>query len=131
MYGRIVTITGAKNIDGGIGFLRENLRRIISDQKGYRGFSVSVDRPGGVLGVLSLWDTVAERDASWDALAQRRQEGLGIIGGQLSVQNYEQLLLEVGDKPPAPGSWLMITPGNMGPAGIDENFAVFKSGGLT
>src|SRR5260221_9196318 len=108
MYGRIVTITGAKNIDGGIGFLRESLLPVISDQKGYRGLSVSVDRPGGVLGVLSLWDTVAERDASWDALAQRRQEGLGIIGGQTGLQNYEQLLLALGDKPPAPCSALMI-----------------------
>jgi heme-degrading monooxygenase HmoA len=127
MYARIVTITGAKNIDGGISFLRENLLPIISDQKGYRGLSVSVDRPGGVLGVLSLWDTVAERDASWDTLAQRRQEGLGIIGGQLGVQNYEQLLLEEGDTPPAPGSALMLTPISMEPAKIDENFAFFRS----
>src|SRR5258708_3217506 len=127
MYARIVTITGAKNIDGGISFLRENLLPVISDQKGDRGLSVSVDRPGGGLGGLSLWDTGAERDASWDALAQRRQGGLGIIGGQLGVQNYEQLLLELGDKPPAPGSALMITPVSMEPARIDENFAFFRS----
>jgi heme-degrading monooxygenase HmoA len=127
MYARIVTITGAKNIDDGISFLRENLLPIISDQKGYRGLSISVDRPGGVLGVLSLWDTVAERDASWDALAQRRQEGLGIIGGQLGVQNYEQLLLEEGNTPPAPGSALMLRPISMEPAKIDENFAFFRS----
>src|SRR5258708_34130598 len=116
MYGRIVTITGAKNIDGGISFLRENLLPVISDQKGYRGLSVSVDRPGGVLGVLSLWDTVAERDASWDALAQRRQEGLAIIGGQLGGQNYEQQLLELGDKPPPTATAPLITPISMDPA---------------
>src|SRR5258708_23909924 len=102
MYGRIVTITGAKNIDGGISFLRENLLPVISDQKGYRGLSVSVDRPGGVLGVLSLWDTVAERDASWDALAQRRQEGLGIIGGPLGPQNHQPRCPGKGHQPPAP-----------------------------
>lgn len=127
MYARIVTFTSAKNIDGGISFLRGNLLPIISDQKGYRGLSLSADRPGGVFGVLSLWDTEAERDASWDVLAQRRQEGLDIIGGQLSVKTYEQLLLDQGDTPPAPGSALMLTPISMDPAKIDENLAFFRS----
>lgn len=127
MYARIVTFTGARNIDGGIRFLREDLLPVIGDQKGYRGLNASADRPGGVFGVLSLWDTAAERDASWDVLAARREEGLGIVGGQLSAETYEQLLLEVGSTPPAPGSALMLTPISMDPAKIDENFAFFRS----
>ncbi len=127
MYARIVTITGAKDIDGGIGWLREQLPPVLQDQKGFRGLGVNVDRAGGILGVLTLWDTEADRDASWDALAARRQESQDIIGGQLSAETYEELLREAGSTPPAPGSALMLQPVRMDPAKIDDNLAFFKS----
>lgn len=127
MYARIVTITGAKDIDAGIGRLREQLPSALADQKGFQGLAVSADRTGGVLGVLTLWDTEADRDGSWDALAARRQEGLDTIGGQLSVENYEELLREAGSTPPGPGSALMMLPVAMEPAKVDENLAFFRS----
>jgi hypothetical protein len=127
MYARIVTITGPKDIDGGIGWLREQLPPVLKDQKGFRGLGVSVDRAGGILGVLTLWDTEADRDASWDALAARRQESQDIIGGQLSAETYEELLREAGSTPPAPGSALMLLPVSMDPAKVDENLAFFRS----
>ncbi len=127
MYARIVTITGAKDIDGGIGWLHEQLPPVLKDQKGFRGLGVNVDRAGGILGVLTLWDTETDRDASWDALAARREESLGIIGGQLSTTTYEELLREAGSTPPAPGSALMLLPISMDPAKVDENFAFFRN----
>jgi heme-degrading monooxygenase HmoA len=127
MYARIVTITDAKDIDAGIGWLREQLRPALRDQKGFRGLAVSAERAGGVLGVLTLWDTEADRDASWDALATTRQESRDIIGGQLSAESYEELLREAGSTPPGPGSALMLLPVSMDPADVDENLAFFRS----
>lgn len=127
MYARIVTITGAKDIDAGIGWLRDQLRPALRDQKGFRGLAVSAERAGGVLEVLTLWDTDADLEASWDALAARRQESLGIFGGQLSMDTYEELLREAGSTPPGPGSALMLLPVSMDPATVDENLASFRS----
>ena len=101
MHVRVVTVTGAKDIDGGVEFLEEKVKPR-SSQEGYRGFIASADREGGVFAVLSLWDTAEARDASEAALASSRQEAIGVIGGEMKVENFEQLVAEVGDPPPEP-----------------------------
>ena len=126
MHSRVLTFTDAKNIDGGVDFLRQKVVPVLNDQKGYRGVTASADRSGGLIGILTLWETAADREASESALAKSRQEGLDIIGGKLSVELFEELLAEVAD-PPGPGSALMVTRISMDPAKIDENFAFFKS----
>ncbi len=126
MHTRVLTFTGAKNIDGGVDYLRQKVVPLLKEQKGYRGVSASADRSGGVLGILSLWETESDREASESALAKARQEGLDITGGELTVETFEQLLSEVAD-PPGPGSALMVTRISMDPAKIDENLAFFKS----
>ena len=126
MHTRVLTFTGAKNIDGGVDYLRQKVVPLLKEQKGYRGVNASADRSGGVLGILSLWETESDREASESALAKARQEGLDITGGQLTVETFEQLLSEVAD-PPGPGSALMVTRISMDPAKIDENVAFFKS----
>jgi heme-degrading monooxygenase HmoA len=126
MHTRVLTFTGAKDIDAGVDFLRQKVLPLIREQKGYRGVTASADRSGGVFGILSLWDTQADRDASESALANARQEGLGIIGGELSVETFEELLADV-EAPMGPGSALMITRISMDPDKIDENLAFFKS----
>ena len=126
MHTRVLTFTGAKNIDGGVDYLRQKVVPLLKEQKGYRGVNASADRSGGVLGILSLWETESDREASESALAKARQEGLDIIGGELTVETFEQLLSEVAD-PPGPGSALMVTRISMDPAKIDENLAFFKS----
>jgi heme-degrading monooxygenase HmoA len=127
MYTRLLTFTGARNIDGGVDFLRDKVVPLLNDQKGYRGVTASADRAGGVLAILSLWETEADREASDRALTDTRREGLGIVGGDLTVENFEQLVAEVGDSPPGPGSSLMVTRISMDPAKIDENLGFFKS----
>lgn len=126
MHTRVLTFTGAKNIDAGVDFLRQKVVPVLNDQKGYRGITASADRSGGVLGILSLWETQADREASDSALAKARQEAIDIVGGELTVETFEQLLAEV-DAPPGPGSALMVTRISMDPAKIDGNFAFFKS----
>jgi heme-degrading monooxygenase HmoA len=77
--------------------------------------------------VLSLWDTAEDRDASEAALASDRQEAIGVIGGEMKVENFEQLVAEVGQPPPERGSALMVTRISMDPSKVDENLAFFKS----
>lgn len=127
MHCRVATFTGATDIDAGTGFVREKVIPAMRDQKGYRGLNASADRSHGVLGVLTMWDTEAERDASWDALARLRREGLDTIGGDMSVDNYELMLQVTGDIPPEPGSSLMLLPVSVDPARVDEHLASFRS----
>jgi heme-degrading monooxygenase HmoA len=126
MHTRVLTFTDAKDIDAGVDFLRQQVVPLLNNQNGYRGVTASADRSGRVLGVLSLWETRSDREASDSALAKVRQESVDIVGGELSVETFEQLLAEVND-PPGPRSALMITRISMDPAKIDENLAFFKS----
>jgi hypothetical protein len=102
MHTRLVSFTGAKDIDGGIAFIRDKVMPILSQQAGYRGLTVSADRAAGALGALSLWETEADRDASDSAMGKTREEGHGIIGGELTVEVFEQLVAEV-ERPGRPG----------------------------
>jgi heme-degrading monooxygenase HmoA len=126
MHTRVLTFTGAKNIDDGVVFVRDEAVPVLEEQKGYRGVTASADRDGGVLGVLSLWETEADRDASFGPLAELRQQGLDVVGGELKVESFEQLVEEVAS-PPTVGSALMVTRISMDPSKIDENLGFFKS----
>lgn len=125
MFSRVVNFTGAKDIDGGIRYISETVAPVLRQQKGFRGTTASVDRSGGVLGVLSLWDSEADRDASESALAKTREEGQKIIGGQMSVEVFEEALFEA-TAPPAVGSSLLIRRISMDPAKVDDNLEFFK-----
>ena len=126
MHNRVLTFTGAKNIDDGVAFVRDNAVPVLQEQKGYRGTTASADRDGEVLGILSLWETEAARDASFGPLAELRQQGLDVVGGELTVESFEQLVEEM-KSPPTAGSALMVTRISMDPAKIDENLGFFKS----
>ncbi len=115
MHTRVVTFTGAKDIDAGVSFVRDNVLPLLSEQKGYRGMTVSADRDGGVFAVLTLWDTAEDRDATESILAPSRREGAEIIGGDVAVETFEQLASEVGESPPGPGSALFVTRISMDP----------------
>jgi len=127
MFARIITFTGARNIDAGISFLREDAVPVLRDQKGYRGLSANADRSRGLLGVMTIWDTKDERDASWTALAGTRQQGLDAVGGGMSSDNYELVLQELGADPPVPGSALLLIPASLDPARADEHLAYFRA----
>ncbi|MDR0342902.1 MAG: hypothetical protein LBI49_07215 [Nocardiopsaceae bacterium] len=98
---------------------------MLREQKGFRGVTASADRSGGVLGVLSLWETEADRDASDAALATSRKEAQRVIGGQVSVEQFEELLVEA-EKPPAVGCSLLLRRISMDPAAIEANLDFFR-----
>jgi heme-degrading monooxygenase HmoA len=126
MYARIVQSNAATDIDGGVAFVRDSVLPIIRQQHGYRGLVVSADRKAKVLGVLSLWADRADLDASTGALAKTRDEGQKIIGGELTVEGFEEILFEA-KQPPGPGASLLVRRVTMDPAKVDDNIAFFNT----
>jgi heme-degrading monooxygenase HmoA len=125
MFTRIVAFTGATDIDAGMRYLQDTVAPLLREQKGFRGVTASADRSGGVLGVLSLWETEADRDASESTLVKAREEGQRVIGGEMTVEHLEELLVEI-DKPPTVGCSLLLRRISMDPAKIDENLDFFR-----
>jgi heme-degrading monooxygenase HmoA len=125
MFARIVTFTGATDIDAGVRYLRDTVAPLLRNQKGFRGVTASADRSGGVLGVLSLWDTEADREASDSALDKSREEAQRIIGGRVTVERFEELAVETAE-PPTVGCSLLVRPISMDPAMVEENLDFFR-----
>lgn len=119
MHARLTTVTGATDIDGGAAFVRDQAVHDLGQQKGFKGISCSADRPAGVVAILSLWETEADLDASESAADKTRGEGIKVIGGQPTVERYEQIAEGVGSAPPEPGSLLRVTPWTCDPAQIE------------
>lgn len=125
MHTRIVTFTGAAEIDAGVRYLKEQVAPMLRQQTGFRGVTASADRSGGVLGILSLWDTEADREASESTLVKAREEGQQVIGGGFTVEHFEEMLVETA-QPPAVGCSLLIRRFSMDPAKIEENLGFFR-----
>lgn len=124
MYDRIVTFTGARDIDAGVRYLTESVAPLLREQKGFQGIVASADRDGQVLSVLTLWQSESERDASESAVLSSREQAQRVIGGEMTVQNFEELLAETAE-PPALGSPLLVQGISMDPAKIEENLGFF------
>jgi hypothetical protein len=125
MYTRLVSFTGATNIDAGVDYLRDEVLPVLNAQRGYRGVTASGDRAAGVLHILSLWETEEDRGASDSALGKAREEAIKIVGGALEIENFEQVV-EAISKRPSPGCHLNVVRVRMDPASIDANVEWFK-----
>ena len=75
--------------------------------------------------MLTVWETAADRDASDGVLAQTREEGRAVVGGELSVETFEQAVMDIAE-PPAIGSGLYIRWSRIELAKIDDNLDSFK-----
>lgn len=125
MFVRIVEFVGAGDVDAGIRVMEETVVPVLRQQKGYRGAVATVDRAAGVFGVLSRWDTAADREASDSALAKSREEGKRAVGGDMVVRMLEEVLYEQVAAP-EPGLRLMITRADMAPGDLDRNLEFFR-----
>ena len=108
MHPRASTVTRATDIDAGVAHIRDEVEPQLLQQKGFRGISVSADRSDGLVIVLSLWETEADLEASESAAAKVRADALSVVGGEVSVDRYEQLLWETLGEGPRPGAKLFI-----------------------
>jgi len=126
MHTRLLSFTGATNIDAGVDYLRDEALPILNAQKGYRGVTASADRDNAVFSILSLWDTEADRAASDSALGKARDEALKIVGGTMSVENLEEVA-SVITKRPVVGCSLFVSRVSMDPANVDQNIEFFNN----
>ena len=126
MHVRITTVTGASDIDGGLAVLRDQVLPLMRQQTGFRGLSASGDRAAGVVTVLSVWDSEADLEASESAADKARGDAVRIMGGEVSVERYEQTAWTVGDTRPGPGAKLHIRHFKIDPARIEENLEFFR-----
>jgi|SRR5215471_11116272 len=125
MFTRLLTFTGATDIDAGVDYLAREAMPILEAQKGFRGVSASADREAGVLTILSLWETEADRSASDSALGKARDEAVKRVGGALKIENFEQAVQSIV-QPPVKGCQLNVVRVRMEPASIDANIEWFK-----
>ena len=127
MHVRITTITGATDIDAGIGWAREQSVPALQKLKGYRGLTASADRASGTVAVLTQWDTEDDLNASEADAETLRAEAVRAFGGEPTVARFEQVVGEMPAGPPPPGSTLVVRPFKVDPAQLDETLATFKS----
>ena len=126
MYARIVQSNAATDIDGGVAFVRDTVVPLIRQQHGYRGLTVSADRTAKVFGVLSLWADRSDLEASDSAMSKVRADGQKVIGGELTVEGFEEILFEA-KQPPGPGTSLLVRRVTMDPAKVEDNIEFFRT----
>jgi hypothetical protein len=88
----MLTFRGSTDIDGGVTYLRQDALPILTAQHGYRGVTASGNRSTNVFGILSLWETEEDRASSDSALGKAREEAVKTVGGNLTVENLEQMV---------------------------------------
>jgi hypothetical protein len=125
MYTRLLTFTGATDIDAGVDYLEKEVMPTLESQNGFRGVSASADRAAGLLTILSLWETEANRSASDSALGKAREEAVKRAGGSLEIENFEQTVQTVV-QPPVKGCQLNVVRVRMEPSKIDATIEFFK-----
>lgn len=126
MQVRVITVSGVTNVDAGVDLIRDQVLPICHAQKGYLGTTVSVDRENSVYGIITMWETTEDREASNDALAQSRIDVANAVGGSFTVENYEQVVMEANAMPSV-GSALSVARLSMNPDQVDENVDYFRS----
>ena len=126
MFARVVTIKGAKDLDAGIDYVKSTVAPVLHQQKGFAGTTASVDRANGLFGVYTVWETADDRDASDSALLKLREEAQEIVGGQLTVELFDQVSVEFVGGPPVVGSFLLVTRVRSDLAKIDANIEYFN-----
>ena len=125
MHVRQVTFRGARNIDAGVAYIREDVHPMMSQQHGFRGISVSADREEEVLGALTMWASEEDLDASDSALDKARDGAVKIVGGVMTVETYEQTTEAIARLPVA-GNALIVTRLTVNPSSIDDQVAFFE-----
>jgi heme-degrading monooxygenase HmoA len=125
MFTRTVTFSGVDDIDAGLAYVRDEALPQLAQQKGFRGLTASVDRANGVFGVLSMWETEADREASESPMGKARTEAQKIAGGEFAVERFEELLVDIV-RPPEVGNALLLRRVSMAPSTIDENLVYFR-----
>lgn len=126
MYLRITTAHGG-DVDRGVDLVKERVLPAMQRQEGFRGLIVAGDRQRQTLLVMVAWDRQADVVASREAADEVRAATVEALGGSLpTVETYEQLVGEVGVRPPAAGDLLHLRSTLSDPARVQENLLFFQ-----
>jgi heme-degrading monooxygenase HmoA len=77
-------------VDDGVSYFRDTLTPQIRQQKGFRAAICAVDREQGRGVISTVWETMAEQEASKTGLEQQRKDGLARFG----ATNVDIMVLE-------------------------------------
>jgi heme-degrading monooxygenase HmoA len=127
MFARVNNVTGAKDIDAGVAFLRDKVLPEVQGQQGFRGLTMSGNRSTGEVGILGLWATLEDLEASGSTVSKLRKEAMDVLGGEITVATMEQVVAEVTQPEDMVGRPLRIVRVKMDPAKVDEHVAFFRS----
>jgi len=127
MFARVNNVTGAKDIDAGVAYLRDKVVPELQGQKGFRGLTMSGNRSTAEVGILGLWATLEDLEASDSTVSKLRKEAMNALGGEITVATMEQVVAEVPQAQDMVGHPLRIVRVKMDPAQVDEHVAFFRS----
>jgi heme-degrading monooxygenase HmoA len=114
-------------MDQGVAFLRNMVIPELLGQKGFRGVTASGNRSTGEFGILGLWETLEDLDASDSTVSKLRADVMKVLGGEIVVQTMEQTYVHVGQPQDTVGCPLVIVRSTMDPDQVDEHLATFRS----
>jgi heme-degrading monooxygenase HmoA len=127
MFARVNNVTGAKDIDAGVAFLRDKVLPEVQGQKGFRGLTMSGNRSTGEVGILGLWATLEDLEASGSTVSKLRKDAMDVLGGEITLATMEQVVADVTQPQDLVGHPLRIVRVKMDPAKVDEHVAFFRS----
>jgi hypothetical protein len=94
---RLNTVAGApEKIDNAIKFVQKQVLTELKAQKGYRGLIMNVDRMTGRSTVATLWDTLADLEASEIKVSGLRRDAADAAGAtDVKVEIFETAFAEI------------------------------------
>jgi heme-degrading monooxygenase HmoA len=128
MHVRMTQSEGITDFDKTAAMLADNVVPALQEQKGFKGLSASANRDTGAVGIISMWDTQADLEASAAAASAQRDDTVAALGGKVTgVRSLELVVVDIGSQPPGPGCVVVITAASMDPATVDQNLEFFKA----
>jgi len=127
MFVRVNAVTGAQEMDAGVAVLRDEVVPELLGQKGFRGVTASGNRSTGEFGILGLWETLEDLEASTSTVSKLRADVMKVVGGEIGVQTMEQTYVHVGQPQDTVGCPLVVVRATMDPDRVKEHLAVFRS----
>ncbi|MFI8961064.1 antibiotic biosynthesis monooxygenase [Streptomyces sp. NPDC053493] len=130
MYVRSIYVTGdPAKLDEVAEALRTEGRELLSGRPGYRGMGLFVDRELGKLLVGSWWEDEASREASFEALAERRNELLAPFARTVTFDAWEAAVARRADDL-GPGAAFRLVRMDVEPSDIDLLIDTFRDTAL-
>jgi quinol monooxygenase YgiN len=127
VYARSTTVRAdPSNIDAGIRYIAEEVMPAITAMDGCIGLSMLVDRTSGTCIATSAWNDEQSMRATDAALRPMREEAANILGGNVSINEWEIVVLHrdhrTSDSTSVRCTWLRTDPGQ-----VDKAIEAFRS----